>query len=184
MTDSSRQLGPMCALLVIGFTACGSSAPASLTHPGEATQPVDVTEVRRQLLRAGSIFLAIGNECLEWSVKDDGKTISLTRLWFPLKGTQRVRHRQRRLLRVTRAGLSLDPTIHEEHAQLVAATGRWRATTGAIWSSLCAHEPSLEIVKVNHYRIGGAELFLTRRTCEESRRTQLATCKNTPPKPE
>jgi hypothetical protein len=137
-----------------------------------AAAPSAITDLLQVIERLGAVYLVDQGRCEEWQASIGGDRISLVRITYIPGGYEKdLKERrlwQRRAIAIRQDGLALSGES-EWRREEVDQEGPG-IVRGGVGSDLCeATAPGLRSIKRHlHYIIGGADLFLTRRACEEA----------------
>lgn len=163
----------------VGHFACGASdggaarneANVSAGRAQERGAPDPVRQAVLAVEERGALYLPDGSRCDEWEADVEGTRISLVRYWYqpPDESGKRRRSRQNRTIRITSTGLALEASREWADEEFVESSRAWRNISGTVGSDLCVADPSIRRIHHDHYAIGGADIYLTRRACERDR---------------
>ena len=162
------------SLATMGVAGCAGTPHSAATAP--KAEKIDTPAALKGLIvKEGSVFLVKSGECLEWKTTKSNMGLMLTRAWFPLSRPER--HRQWRTIEVMSKGLVIKSPHKEEREERDPQTSSWKVANGTVGGGLCSADPSFEEISPgNHYRVGGGDIFLSRRSCEASTKTAERAC--------
>jgi hypothetical protein len=159
-------------LLSAILASCAAQAAPDRTTRAQPAAEAKTTpqELIRSIDDMGAIYLAADGRCEEWKADTAPDRILLSREYYSFEdemGKQR-RYRQSRTIHVSKTGLVLSGSIKWAVEERRSADSGWRAIDGVAGGTFCVSEPIVRRLRRDlHYTIGGAELYLSRRACEE-----------------
>lgn len=171
-----QTVGPILAMSIQALVvfACASrhgSDPGIGHHGPAAPASAIATEIKQRVAETHAVYLVGFLGCEEWRAEPSEKKIRLSRAWHDLHGDDGLERRfeEVRVVDIVDSAMVLSHTVEYHVERWDPATEKWETVKAVVGGHLCQAEPQAERVMARrHYRIGGADLFFSRRLCEES----------------